>query len=297
MQEPELDCEAQSNRIPCAEKVPRSTLFHLRLVEKAGLPMTAPLQWPQRASIVGTPISVTSSAELLELLDHRPAELATVVAFCNVHSVMTARRQPELASALMRAQVSAPDGMPLVWGLRAAGYPNQARVAGPTFMETALKRGVVAGWSHFFYGSTNDTLTKLVEAARRLAPGVRIAGTYSPPFRPLTDEDLRADTARISRSGADLVWVGLGMPKQELWMRRAAVHLPGSALLGVGAAFDFISGNIPRAPMWMQSAGLEWLHRLGQEPGRLWRRYLINNPHFLWLLGRDLLRFRSKHRG
>jgi N-acetylglucosaminyldiphosphoundecaprenol N-acetyl-beta-D-mannosaminyltransferase len=159
-------------------------------------------------------------------------------------------------------------------------------------MEIALRKSVEAEWSHFFYGSTDETLTKLVGAAEKLAPGVRIAGSYSPPFRPAIDNDLRADAARIRESGADLVWVGLGMPKQELWMDRVAVHLPGTALLGVGAAFDFLAGTVSQAPMWMQSSGLEWLYRFAQEPGRLWRRYIINNPHYLWLLGRDIIRSR-----
>jgi N-acetylglucosaminyldiphosphoundecaprenol N-acetyl-beta-D-mannosaminyltransferase len=259
--------------------------------------MSSTAAWPDRIPIVGTPISLTSYAELLELLEQRPTERAAVVAFCNVHSVMTARRRPDVAAALEEADVATSDGMPLVWGIRAAGYPDQPRVYGPTFMELALKHGVDAGWNHFFYGSTDETLTKLVAAARELTPGVRIAGSYSPPFRPATDDDLRADAALIIESGADLVWVGLGMPKQELWMRRAAALLPGTALLGVGAAFDFLAGTVPQAPMWMQSAGLEWLCRLAQEPGRLWRRYIINNPHYLWLLGRDILRDRLARKG
>jgi len=252
--------------------------------------MSPPVQWPNRVPVVGTPISVTSNDALLKLLEQRPTEQATVVAFCNVHSVMTARRQPEVARALRAAQVTAPDGMPVAWGLRASGYPNQPRIPGPTFMETAFRHGVDAGWSHFFYGTTDDTLAKLVEAAKSLAPRIKIAGSFAPPFGPTPDHDLDTDTARIRQSGADLVWVGLGMPKQEIWMSRAAAQLPGTALLGVGAAFDFVAGTTPRAPGWMQSAGLEWLHRFGQQPGRLWRRYLINNPAYLMLLARSIVR-------
>jgi N-acetylglucosaminyldiphosphoundecaprenol N-acetyl-beta-D-mannosaminyltransferase len=155
-------------------------------------------------------------------------------------------------------------------------------------METALQQG--GDRSHFFYGSSEETLSRLVAAARELAPDIRIAGSYSPPFKPTTDDDLQSDTTRIRESGADFVWVGLGMPKQELWMRRAADYLPGAVLLGVGAAFDFIAGTTPRAPAWMQSAGLEWLHRFGQQPGRLWRRYLVNNPAFMALLAAQVIR-------
>ena len=161
--------------------------------------MSSGAEWPERVSIVGTPISVTSYDELLELLDRRPIDRAATIAFCNVHSVMTARRRPDVATALAQADVATSDGMPLVWGLRAFGYPDQPRVYGPAFMEIALKQSVEAGWSHFFYGSTDETLAKLVAAAEELAPGVRIAGSYSPPFRPFTDDDLQADAARITR--------------------------------------------------------------------------------------------------
>lgn len=258
--------------------------------------MSSGAEWPDRVPIVGTPISVTSYEELLGLVEQPPPDRAAILAFCNVHSVMTARRQPDVAAALAEADVATSDGMPLVWGLRAAGYPDQPRVYGPAFMELALKHGLARGWTHYFYGSTHETLDKLVDTAEKLAPGIHIAGCYSPPFRPATDDDLRADAARIRESGANLVWVGLGMPRQELWMNRASAHLPGTALLGVGAAFDFLAGTVSQAPAWMQSAGLEWLYRLAQEPGRLWRRYIINNPHYLWLLGRDILRNRLSQR-
>ena len=205
--------------------------------------MTDPHDWPARVSIVGTPISVVSSAELMQVLETRPEGEATVVAFCNVHSVMTARKDPEVARALSSANVAAPDGMPIAWGLKATGFPNQQRVAGPTFTESALRHGVEAGWRHFFYGSTPETLTRLVENAEQLAPGIQVAGTYSPPFRPPTETDIRTDAEMIAGSGADLVWVGLGMPKQELWMALVREFLPGVALLGVGAAFDFLAGT------------------------------------------------------
>lgn len=254
--------------------------------------VTDSVDWQIRVPVVGTPISVISPEQLLQLLEARPGDRATVVAFCNVHSVMTARKNQEVARALNEANVAAPDGMPVVWGLKAAGFPDQQRVAGPTFTESALRRGIKVGWKHYFYGSTPETLARLVDNVERLAPGIQIAGTFSPPFRPPTDEDIQSAAEQILGSGADLVWVGLGMPKQELWMARVRDHLPGVGLLGVGAAFDFLAGTLVRAPMWMQRTGLEWLHRFGQHPGRLWRRYLINNPTYLWLLGRQLLRAR-----
>jgi N-acetylglucosaminyldiphosphoundecaprenol N-acetyl-beta-D-mannosaminyltransferase len=249
---------------------------------------------PVRIPVVGTPISVTTIDELLRLVDSRPSDRATVVAFCNVHSVMTARRSSDVAEALNRADIAAPDGMPVAWGLRAAGIRNQPRVDGPTFLRRALLYGVNRNWKHFFFGSTPETLAKVIDGARGTAPGIQIAGSVSPPFHEPTDQDIAEAASRIVSSGADVVWVGLGMPKQELWMHRARSHLPGVALLGVGAAFDFIAGTSPRAPAWMQASGLEWLHRFSQEPRRLWRRYLVNNPMYLALLTKDMTLDRLK---
>jgi len=244
--------------------------------------------WPDRISVVGTPVSATSIEQVLDLLEHRPDDKATVIAFCNVHSVMTARRDPSVAAALAGADVAAPDGMPIVWGLRAMGREAQRRVDGPTFMQEALRAGIARGWSHYFYGSTEDTLGELMKAVRQTVPGVVIVGSCAPPFRPPTDEDIHDAARRIRDANPDLVWVGLGMPKQELWMQRVRPHVPGVGLLGVGAAFEFIAQSAPRAPRWMQATGLEWVHRLIHEPRRLWRRYLFNNPAYLALLARDL---------
>lgn len=244
---------------------------------------------PIRVPVVGVPISVTTVDSLLELLADRQGTTATTVAFCNVHSVMTARGDPEVAAALQNADVAAPDGMPIVWGLRLAGLNHQSRVDGPSFLPIALRYGLDHGWRHFFFGSTPDTLEAVISEARRVAPGVLIAGSHSPPFRTPTDQDIADATHLISASEADLVWVGLGMPKQEIWMQRARSMTPGVALLGVGAAFDFLAGRTRRAPRWMQSTGLEWAHRLAQEPKRLWRRYVINNPAYVSLLAREVI--------
>ncbi|MFZ0493700.1 MAG: WecB/TagA/CpsF family glycosyltransferase [Acidimicrobiia bacterium] len=245
-------------------------------------------EFPVRVPVVGTPISITTIEELLHLIDNRPADRATVVAFCNVHSVMTARRRRDVADALQDADVAAPDGMPVAWGLRAAGIRNQPRVDGPTFLQQALHHGLDHDWKHFFFGSSPDTLAMVIDQARSSVPDLSIVGSISPPFREPTDQDIAHAAEQIASSGADVVWVGLGMPKQELWMHRARLHLPGVALLGVGAAFDFIAGTTQRAPAWMQASGLEWLHRFSQEPRRLWRRYLVNNPLYMTLLARDI---------
>lgn len=239
----------------------------------------APL--PEKLPVVGTPISLTSYEEVLARVEDRPVDRALVAAFCNVHSVMTARREPAVAAALRRADLACPDGVPLVWALRALGATGQSRVYGPDLMELALPVGVPLGWRHYLYGATPETLDRLCAAAERLAPGVRIVGTHAPPFRPLTEEERAAVLDDIRAARPDVLWVGLGMPKQELWADGVADDLPGVAIMSVGAAFDLLSGTVPQAPDWIQGIGMEWLFRLVHEPRRLWRRYMVNNPAFV----------------
>ncbi len=260
------------------------------IVQPTGSPAAASsFALPPRVPVVDTPISLTSCDEVLALLEARPADRATIVAVCNVHSVMTARSDPAVAYALRTADIATPDGMPLVWALRRLARRDQARVYGPDLMRAAMPYGVERGWRHFLYGSTPETLARLRAACERIAPGVTIAGMYAPPFRPQTVAEEEAVLAEIRSCQPDLVWVGLGMPKQELWMARVAPRVPGMALLGVGAAFDFLAGVVPQAPPVLQRAGLEWAFRLIQEPRRLWRRYLVNNPRYLILLAQQLL--------
>jgi N-acetylglucosaminyldiphosphoundecaprenol N-acetyl-beta-D-mannosaminyltransferase len=245
--------------------------------------------WPVKAPVVDLPVSCTRYPDVLAAIERRPEDRATVVAVCNVHSVMTARRDHRVAGALRAADIATPDGMPLVWMLRRTAAPEQERVYGPDLMRQALVHGVQRRWRHYFLGTTPETLARLTVAAERLAPGVSIVGTSAPPYRTLTTDEHAAIYADVLQSGADLVWVGLGMPKQELWMEQAKPHLPGVALVGVGAAFDFLAGTVPQAPAWMQCVGLEWLYRFSREPRRLWRRYLLNNPAFVFLAMRQLI--------
>jgi len=259
------------------------------MATRPALPDALPDALPHRVPVVGTPISLTSYDEVLVKLAARPADRPTVVAVCNVHSLMTARSDPDVARALRGADIATPDGMPLVWALRRLARPEQNRVYGPDLMRAALPHGLAHGWKHYLYGATPATLERLRAAAHELAPGVEIVGWHAPPFRALTAEEEQAVLADIRASGADLVWVGIGMPKQELWMDRVAPSLPGVALLGVGAAFDLLSGVVPQAPPRLQRAGLEWAYRLAQEPRRLWRRYLWNNPRYVVLLALQLL--------
>lgn len=250
---------------------------------------------PPKTPVVGTPISMTSYDEVLQALASRRSDRALTVAVCNVHSVMSARKDPVLRSALHEADIATPDGVPLVWGIRWTADSDQERVYGPELMVRGLAASGTMGLRHYLYGSTPETLASLEKAIEDQAPQASIVGIESPPFRQLTEAEEREVIDRIRASGADVVWVGLGMPKQELWINQAAPELPGIALLGVGAAFDFLAGTKRQAPGWMQRAGLEWLFRLIQEPRRLWRRYLWNNPAYLVLLVRQVIteRFRS----
>lgn len=248
-------------------------------------------EFPPKQLVVGTPISITTFEEVQALLAVPRTDRATVVAVCNVHSVMSARRLPELSDALVSADIATPDGMPLVWGLRAFRRDQKERIYGPEIMRRALT-DQSADNHHFFFGSTSETLELLQTGIRRVNPDVNIAGAIAPPFRSLSDSEELEILEKIHQSGANVVWVGLGMPKQEFWMHRVRDRLPGVTLLGVGAAFDFLAGTKKQAPHWMRNSGLEWLFRLMQEPRRLWRRYLWNNPAFMILLTLQVIRGR-----
>jgi N-acetylglucosaminyldiphosphoundecaprenol N-acetyl-beta-D-mannosaminyltransferase len=246
-----------------------------------------------KTNVVGTGVSALSMDATVERVLNPPADGA-YVAVANVHSLMMSRSNPALAAAMADADMVTPDGMPLVWALKGMGHSDQERVHGMALATKAIERGLGSGVRHYFYGSSPATLAALESNLLASYPELALAGTYSPPFRPLTDEEAAEDAARILASGAQVVWVGLGAPKQELWMARMHPLLPGVTLVGVGAVFDWFAGNVTKAPDWMQKAGLEWLYRLSREPRRLWRRYIWNNPAYLGLLGLQLARHKLK---
>jgi N-acetylglucosaminyldiphosphoundecaprenol N-acetyl-beta-D-mannosaminyltransferase len=210
------------------------------------------------------------------------------VCICNVHSVVTTTRDAAFKSVVNEADMSTPDGAPIAWALRRFGFRGQQRVNGPDLMWKYLAEAERLGQSVFFYGSTTQTLQKLQAAAVRAFPALRIAGVYAPPFRPLSAEEDAAEVDMINRSGAPVVFVGLGCPKQEKWMaaHRGRVR---AVMIGVGAAFDYHSGTVRRAPLWWQENGLEWLYRLGSDPQRLLKRYMVTNTLFVIGLSRQLI--------
>jgi N-acetylglucosaminyldiphosphoundecaprenol N-acetyl-beta-D-mannosaminyltransferase len=155
-----------------------------------------------------------------------------------------------------------------------------------------LQGGVGRGWRHYLYGTTPQTLERLRSAIARFAPGALVVGHMAPPFRDLTPAETDTVVTELRSSHADIIWIGLGMPRQEKWMHQVAPRLPGTTLVGVGAAFDLLSGTIPQAPPALQRIGLEWAFRLWQEPRRLWRRYVLNNPPYMVLAAKQIIRYR-----
>jgi N-acetylglucosaminyldiphosphoundecaprenol N-acetyl-beta-D-mannosaminyltransferase len=208
----------------------------------------------------------------------------------NVHGVMEARRDRGLREAYAAAGLVVADGVPLVWVGRLLGQRAVRRVYGPDFMLLLAERAAARGYRVFFYGGASGVAADLAAQFSRRFPGLRVVGAESPPFRSLTAEEDAATVARINASGADIVWVGLGCPKQERWMAEHRAALTAPVLIGVGAAFDFHTGRVLQAPRWLMPLGLEWLYRLIQEPRRLWRRYLLYNPLFVLLVAGQLLR-------
>jgi N-acetylglucosaminyldiphosphoundecaprenol N-acetyl-beta-D-mannosaminyltransferase len=195
---------------------------------------------------------------------------------------MACQDDPELRRAVLGADFIVPDGVPLVWALRLLGHPLETRVYGPDLMEAACARSARTGQRFYLYGGRNPgALAQLARQLRLRHPGLQIVGGQAPPFRPLTPAEQDAVAEDINRSRADVVWVGIGVPKQEKWMARMRERLDAPVLIGVGAAFDFHAGLIPQAPAWLQRNGMEWAFRLAHEPRRLWRRYLRYNPRFV----------------
>jgi len=215
------------------------------------------------------------------------AESCYVVA-ANVHVLMTAYWDARYRAVMRGARLVTPDGMPLVWAMRLLGVPQQMRVYGPDLMLAWCQRAAQVGLPIYLYGGTEPMLERLSANLRDRFPGLVIAGTHAPPFRPLSPQEEAADVKRIHQSGARVVFVALGCPKQERWMARQQGHLQ-AVMIGVGAAFSFFSGEVSQAPRWMMRFGVEWLYRFSQEPRRLWRRYLVNNPLFVLLFGCQLL--------
>ena len=238
---------------------------------------------PPTEEILGVPLALTNYERTMDWIDAMvAARQKGYLSAAAVHLVMVAQEDEATRRAVEHASLIVPDGQPLVWSLRALGHEDASRVYGPDLMAKYCERSARTGTKMYLYGGRNQgALVELALRLRRRFPGLKIVGGYSPPFRPLDDEEREWVVRDIERTRADVVWVGTGQPKQEIWMHEMRDVVEAPMLIGVGAAFDFHAGLVPQAPPWMQDVGLEWSFRLAQEPRRLWKRYLRYNPRFI----------------
>ena len=246
--------------------------------------------------ILGLRVDCTHYAEAVELIYQLSrSQRGASVCVATVHMVMEAYDDPDYRRVVNGADLVTSDGVPLVWGLRLLGLPRAERVYGPTLTPKLCAKAEATGCRVGFLGGTAETLAALSRQLRRDFPKLDIVFSHAPPFRPLTPDEDASLVAAIEAAGVQILFVGLGCPKQERWMAEHRDRLHCTSV-GVGAAFDFIAGSKLQAPGWLQRAGLEWLFRLSTEPGRLWRRYLYNNPRFIWAFAVQVCRERLARR-
>jgi N-acetylglucosaminyldiphosphoundecaprenol N-acetyl-beta-D-mannosaminyltransferase len=247
-----------------------------------------------RVNILGVGVSAISLDEAVArtevLLD---GDVQGYICVTGVHGIMEAQTDSEFRRILNRSFLTTPDGMPTVWLGKASGFKAMTRVYGPDYMVAVCSRSVDRGYRHFLYGGKPGVAEELRAELMRRFPGIQIVGTYTPPFRPLNEQEEDELTTQLTDSRADILWCGLSTPKQERFMASYQGRLPVQLMVGVGAAFDLLSGNLSEAPDWMKKAGLQWFYRLIKEPRRLWRRYLANNPRFAWLTFLQFSRLRT----
>jgi N-acetylglucosaminyldiphosphoundecaprenol N-acetyl-beta-D-mannosaminyltransferase len=214
------------------------------------------------------------------------------VCVTGVHGVVEAQRDPIFRDILSRAFLVTPDGMPTVWMGQMQGHSQMRRVYGPDLMLEICSRSRQTGIRHFFYGGNPGVAEDLAANLQRMYPGIIVAGTFTPPFRALEPSELKALVREMDATRPDILWVGLSTPKQEKFMATHIQQLPCQIMIGVGAAFDIHTGRISDAPTWVKGAGMQWAHRLYQEPRRLWKRYLVNNFAFLTAVTQQLIGIR-----
>ena len=248
-------------------------IVYKRTVDKAQIPT---------CNILGVNIAAINMEWLVEYLDKNLSDIkGDYICVSNVHTTVTSYEDASYCAVQNGGLMAIPDGGPLFTVGRRRGCKNMARTTGPSLMGEIFKISAKKGYRHYFYGSKQETLELLEKKLKEHYPGIKIAGMYSPPFRPLTEEEDKAVIERINEANPDFVWIGLGAPKQEKWMAAHQGKIDG-LMLGVGAGFDYYAENIKRAPMWMQKHNLEWVYRLVQDPKRLFKRYWSTNTKFIW---------------
>jgi N-acetylglucosaminyldiphosphoundecaprenol N-acetyl-beta-D-mannosaminyltransferase len=250
---------------------------------------------PPRANVLGVGVHAVNMQSTIEFLSscirHRRKGYVCVT---GVHGVMEAQKNAKFRGILGRALLVTPDGMPTVWLGRLQNFPRMARVFGPDLMLQMCVRSIEQGLSHFLYGGKPGVASDLQIRLKAWFPEIRIVGTFTPPFRPLNREEREEVKQQVARAQPDIIWVGLSTPKQEEFMAEMISELDCGLMIGVGAAFDIHTGHLKDAPNWIKNSGLQWAHRLSQEPSRLWKRYLFNNSGFIWKLALQTVGLQSQ---
>ena len=242
-------------------------------------------------SVLEVPIAVVTMDEAIGRVNQwiSTADRPHLVTFVNAHMAVEAQLKPAFRHSLRAMDLNCPDGAPIFWLTRKRHGRNAAKIAGPEFMPRFCEQSVALGHRHFLYGGAEGVAEETCEALRQQYPGIQVAGHYSPPFQPLTAAEKQRVIDHINESGADVVWVCLGCPKQEQWMAEMRDHLQAKVVLAVGQAFDIVAGRTRRAPAFLRHCGAEWAYRLAKEPRRLWKRYLVTNALFVLFVLRDKL--------
>jgi N-acetylglucosaminyldiphosphoundecaprenol N-acetyl-beta-D-mannosaminyltransferase len=247
----------------------------------------------QRANVLGVGISATNMEGAVSATDKLLQEAGRgYVCVTGVHGVIEAQSDPGFRTILNASFITTPDGMPMVWVGKLQGFGWMNRVYGPDYMLEICQLSVERGYRHFLYGGNPGVAEQLAAELMRRFPGLEVVGTYTPPFRPLNPGEELELQSQVAEAKPDVLWVGLSTPKQERFMAAYIGKLDVKLMVGVGAAFDIHTGRIQDAPSWMKRIGMQWLHRLIQDPRRLWRRYCINNPRFLWNIGLQFMGLR-----
>jgi N-acetylglucosaminyldiphosphoundecaprenol N-acetyl-beta-D-mannosaminyltransferase len=247
------------------------------------------------ANVLGVRVSAVDLKSAVDLCDKwiRSARGNAYICATGVHGIMEAHADSGVRRVLNQALINVPDGMPMSWVGHLQGFRNMDRVFGPDLMMAMCRLSVERGYRNFFYGGKPGVAALLGRTLQRTIPGLQVVGTYTPPFRNLTGDEEKEVLAQVRKSRPHIIWVGLSTPKQERFMAQYVSYLQVPLMFGVGAAFDFHTGAIRDCSAWVKRAGLQWLHRLTQDPKHLWRRYLRNNPAFLWHIALQLSRLRQ----
>ena len=255
------------------ENISNKKIEYIRKVDKSQIPT---------CNIMGVNIAAINMEWLLQYLEKNIDDLhGDYICVSNVHTTVTSYEDSEYCAIQNGGLMAIPDGGPLSTVGQKRGFVDMRRTTGPSLMGEIFKISAKKGYRHFFYGSTEETLELLGKKLNENYTGIQIVGMYSPPFRPLTEEENQEIIKSINTTKPDFVWVGLGAPKQERWMAEHQGEIEG-LMLGVGAGFDYYAGNIKRAPEWMQKSNLEWVYRLMQDPKRLFKRYWDTNIKYIW---------------